>query len=59
MYDNINMDYAYRDGQISGRNSALEWICEELEEIVDTYADGEEITKSLKNLICKCREEQK
>lgn len=48
---------AYEEGKDSGRNSALEWVCEEIEEIIDTYTDGEEITKALKNLICKYREE--
>ena len=57
MYNNIEMEYAYRDGKISGKNSAIECICEDIEEIIDTYADGEEITKALKNLICKYREE--
>ena len=48
---------AYEAGKDSGKNSAIECICEEIENIIDTYADGEEITKALKELICKCREE--
>ena len=55
--DYVAMEYAYIEGQASGRNSAIEGICEDIEEILDTYADGEEISKALKNLICKYREE--
>ena len=53
----IERQIAYEDGKASGRNSAIEGICEDIEEILDTYADGEEISKALKNLICKYREE--
>ena len=53
----IERTAAYEEGKASGKNSALEWVCEEIENIIDTYADGEEITKALIELICKCREE--
>ena len=57
MNHQIEIKLAYEEGKISGKNSTIECICEDIEEIIDTYADGEEITKALKNLICKYREE--
>ena len=57
MNEYITQRLAYEEGKASGRNSAFEWVCEELEGIIDTYADGEEITKAIHNLICRCREE--
>ena len=59
MYDNMNMEYAYIDGKISGRNSAIECICEDIEYLLDRCArdNGEMICRELENLICKYREE--
>lgn len=50
---------AYVDGKASGRNSAIEWICEEIEDILDRCAhdNGEMICRALRELVCKCREE--
>ena len=59
MYNNIEMEDAYRDGKISGRNSAIECICEDIEDLLDRCAhdNGGMICRELKNLICKYREE--
>ena len=59
MYNNIEMEYAYRDGKISGKNSTIECICEDIEDILDRCAhdNGGMICRELKNLICKYREE--
>ena len=50
---------AYEEGKASGKNSALEWVCEEIEDILDKCAhdNGEMICRALGELICKCREE--
>ena len=55
----IECEAAYKEGKASGRNSAIEWICEEIEDILDRCAhdNGNMICRELTNLICKCREE--
>jgi hypothetical protein len=55
----IERQISYEEGKVSGKNSAIEWICEEIEEILDKCAhdNGEMICRVLGELICKCREE--
>ena len=55
----IERQVSYEEGKASGRNSALEWVCEEIEDILDRCAhdNGEMICRALEEFICKCREE--
>lgn len=50
---------AYEAGKDSGKNAAIECICEEIEDILDRCAhdNGQMICRALEELICKCREE--